>query len=57
MTKKEYVEYLKASLKKLNELMEDDDLRYDLEHIVNIASIMQFQFTLVQEIYQVSGED
>ena len=55
MTRNEYVEYLKKSLKKLQGLMEEDDSGYALEHIVNIAAIMQFQFTLVQELYQVDG--
>ena len=57
MTRDEYASYLKTSLQKLDEMLEDDDFWYNLERNVNIVAIMQFQFTLVQEMYLISGED
>ena len=57
MTRDEYASYLKTLIQKLDEMLEDDDFWYNLERNVNIVAIMQFQLTLVQEMYLISGED
>ncbi len=57
MARDEYASYLKTSLQKLDEMLEDDDFWYNLERNVNIVAIMQFQFTLVQELYQVEESE
>lgn len=51
MTKEEYLEYLKATINTITELV--DDVR-GTEQILNL---IQIQFQIVQEIYRVSGPD
>ncbi len=54
MLKVDYLQYLKKLLD-LTEKWADDDVSFP--SIEEALAVAQFQFTVVQEIYRVSGED